>query len=180
MVTSGELARTIFKLGATSFGGMVAHIANIQNELVERRRWLTREDFLAGLSMCQMLPGPTATMVAVYCGYRLLGVRGALIAAVGFLFPAFAILLILSQLYFQFGSTPQVAGMLRGMNPVVIALIAVACYRLGRTAITERFHVIVAILAFAFVVWLDANIVFVLLLAGAVGIGWERLKCQTS
>ncbi|MBI5302655.1 MAG: chromate transporter [Chloroflexi bacterium] len=179
-MTSLQLAHAFLKLGATSFGGMVAHISNIQNEIVERRGWLARDDFLAGLSMCQMLPGPTATMVAVYCGYRLKGLPGALIAAFGFLFPAFAILLVLSSLYFEYGDTPAATRILWGMNPVVIALILVSCYRLGRTAIAQRFHIAVALLVFAAIVALNANIVVVLLLAGVAGIGWEWWQCRRS
>lgn len=134
-VSYGELARLFLRLSAVAFGGPVAHIAMMEDELVARRRWLTREHFLDLIAATNLIPGPNSTEVAIHSGYTLRGIPGALIAGTAFIFPAFVFSLILSVIYVSSGAIPQVNALLWGIKPVIIGIIAVAGYRLVRTAL---------------------------------------------
>ncbi len=134
-----EIFLTFLRLGFTGFGGPLAHIALMDDLLVERRRWLSKERFLEGLAVCQMLPGPASTQLGIYIGYVRGGVAGAFAAGAGFILPAFGIILALSWIYFALGALPDVSAVFHGISPLVIALIGVATWRMGRSAVTDRF-----------------------------------------
>lgn len=135
-VSYAELARLFLRLSAVAFGGPVAHIAMMEDELVARRRWLTREHFLDLIAATNLIPGPNSTEVAIHSGYSLRGIPGALIAGVSFIFPAFLFSLVLSVIYVSSGTIPQVNALLWGIKPVIIGIIAVAGYRLVRSTLT--------------------------------------------
>ena len=134
-----ELAALFLRLGLTAFGGPAAHIAMMQEEVVERRQWLTKEQFLDLLGAANLLPGPSSTEVALYIGYRQAGGIGILLAGVGFILPAFLMVMGLAWAYVRFGHLPQVTGVLYGIKPVVIAVILQALWNLGRTALKSKF-----------------------------------------
>jgi len=130
-VEKRELAQVFFKMGSLGFGGPLAHVALMQQEVVEKRRWLAADSFTEGLSLSQMLPGPLSTKLAIYLGYKIKGLPGALIAAAGFILPAFALLLVLADLYFRFGTLPAIAGIFAGITPVVLAMVLLSSYKLA-------------------------------------------------
>lgn len=168
--STGELVRLFLKLGFSGFGGPLAHIGMMQAEVVERRRWLTKEQFLEGLAVCQMLPGPASTQLGLYIGYTQRGLAGGLVTGLAFVLPGFLIILTLSWLYGVLGSVPRVQGIFAGINPAVVAIIVHACYRLGRSAITDLPLLVLAAGAFVLTAVLDVDVVVTLLLAGLVGI----------
>src|SRR5262249_37580712 len=127
-----EIARSLFKLGATSYGGP-AIMGIMQAELQERRRWVTKERFVEGLAVANMLPGATATQLGIFLGYAGGGWWGGLVGGLCFVTPAFVIMLALTIAYASLGLTPIARGALYGLGPVVLALFAVAVYRLGRS-----------------------------------------------
>lgn len=122
------------KIGSTAFGGFMALISVVQNEVVERRRWLKAEDMLDGVSLATILPGPVAVNVVAYVGYRLRGGLGALVSVVGVTFTAFVLMLVLSVAYFQWGSIPAVGRVFHGFIPAVAAIIVMAAWNMGRKA----------------------------------------------
>src|ERR1035437_8923381 len=128
-VLRGELGRLFLRLGSIGFGGPLAHIALIQDECVEKRGWIDKQHFLEGLTLCQMLPGPTSTQLAIYSGYRIAGYPGGLVSGCAFILPAFFLLLVLTWAYFHFGAIPAVQGIFYGMSPVVLAMILASSYR---------------------------------------------------
>lgn len=169
MIHVVEVAALFFKLGAISFGGPAAHIALMEQEVVVRRSWLSREHFLDLLAAANLVPGPNATEMAIHIGFVRAGWPGLVAAGVAFVLPAFVISLALAIVYVRLGTLPQSAALFYGINPAVIAIILTATYRLGRTAVKDRIAIAIGIACLAAVL-LGVNQVVVLLAAGAAGI----------
>jgi chromate transporter len=134
-VSYGELARVFLRLSATAFGGPVAHIALAEDEIVTRRKWLTRDHYLDLIAATNLIPGPNSTEVMIHVGYVLLGIPGAILTGACFIIPAFLITLALAVIYVSTGNIPQINALLWGIKPVIVAIIANAGYRLARTAL---------------------------------------------
>ncbi len=131
----GEVLRLFLRLGFTAFGGPAAHISIMQDEVVKRRKWLNDQQFVDLIGVTNLIPGPNSTEMAIHIGLLRGGWLGFLAAGVGFILPAFLIVLFLAWAYVQFGSTPQVGWLLYGIKPVVIAIIIQALWQLGKKAI---------------------------------------------
>jgi chromate transporter len=142
-----ELARLFLKLGAVAFGGPPAHIAMMEGEVVSRHGWLTREQFLDFLGAANLIPGPTSTEMAIHVGRVRGGWPGLLVAGGSFILPAAVMVTVLAWAYVRFGSLPQVAGVLYGVKPIVIALIVQAVFKLGKTAVKSTWLAAVGALA---------------------------------
>src|ERR1700738_3818581 len=130
-----ELALFFLRLGTKAFGGPVAHIAMMEDELVRRRKWLSREKFLDLLGASNLIPGPSSSELAIHIGYLRAGWMGLLVGGVCFIFPAAILVACIAWAYVRFGHLPAVAGLLYGVKPVVVAVILQALWGLGRTAI---------------------------------------------
>jgi chromate transporter len=142
-----EVAALFLKLGFTAFGGPAAHIAIMHDEIVQRRKWLSDEQFLDLLGATNLIPGPNSTEMAIHIGYLRAGWRGLLLAGLGFISPAVLIVLALAWLYVRFGTTPQAEWLLYGIKPVVIAIIAQALWMLGNKALRNKTLALVGLLA---------------------------------
>ncbi len=123
------------RLGLTAFGGPAAHIAMMEQEVVRRRAWLTREEFLDLLGAVNLIPGPSSTELAIFIGYRRAGWAGLLLGGACFILPAALIVLGCAWAYVHFGALPQIASLLYGVKPVVIAIVLQALLGLGRSAV---------------------------------------------
>ena len=130
-----ELAALFLRLGTTAFGGPAAHIAMMRDEVVRRRAWLTDAEFLDLLGATNLIPGPNSTEMAIHIGYRRHGWRGLLVAGLCFIVPACLMVSALAWIYIRYGRTPQAGWLLYGISPVIIAIIADAVWRLGKTAV---------------------------------------------
>jgi chromate transporter len=130
-----EIARLFLKLGATAFGGPAAHIAMMEEEVVRRRQWLTREEFLDLLGATNLIPGPNSTEMAIHIGHRRGGRAGLIVAGTCFIVPATIIVLGVAWAYVRYGSLPQFAAIFRAVNPVILAVILQALWGLGRAAV---------------------------------------------
>lgn len=128
--TLRELLRFFFVLGVTAFGGPVAHLAIMQREAVEKRGWMSKEEFVDVIGLLNLIPGPNSTQMTMYFGYRHGGVPGMLVSGLSFIVPAAAITLVLAWLYISYGVLPQGQAVLWGVQPVVIGVIAGAMWRL--------------------------------------------------
>jgi chromate transporter len=173
-----ELAGFFLRLGATAFGGPAAHIAMMEEEIVRRRGWLTREQFLDRLGASNLIPGPSSTELAIHIGYRQAGWRGLIVAGTCFILPAFLLVMAIAGAYAKFGQRPQMAGILYGVKPIVIAVIAQALWNLGRTAVKTRFLAAVGLIATA-LTFLNIGPLWVLFGAGAVTSG-SKLASERS
>ena len=129
-----EVAGLFLKLGFTAFGGPAAHTALMHKEIVERRGWLSDQEFLDLMGATYLIPGPNSTEMAIHVGYLRAGWPGLLAGGLCFLTPAMLMVLGLAWAYVRFGSLPQAQGLLYGIKPVVIAIIIQAIWTLGRKA----------------------------------------------
>ncbi|GAC1645881.1 MAG: chromate efflux transporter [Herpetosiphon sp.] len=130
-----EVAWYFLKLGTTAFGGPAAHIAMMRSEAVDRRKWLTEQEFLDLLGATNLIPGPNSTEMAIHIGYLRAGWRGLLAAGVLFILPAMLIVLALAAIYRQYGAGPESRWLLYGIQPVIIGIILQALWALSRTAL---------------------------------------------
>lgn len=162
------VAGLFLKLGAISFGGPAAHIALMEQEVVRKRGWLDQEHFLDLLATTNLVPGPNATEMAIHIGYVRAGWPGLIAAGAAFIFPAFLISLALSWIYVQYGALPEGKALFYGINPVVMAIVLVASYRLGKTALKGKIQALLGLLAFGAAL-LGVNEVLILLASGVVG-----------
>ena len=137
-----------WKLGWISFGGTAAHLAIMQSELVEKRRWIDSDHFFHALSHCMLLPGPEAQQLAIYIGWKLHGKLGGFLAGTLFVLPSTAILLGLSLLYARYGTVWWVSFLFRVLKPIVVALVLRALFQIGRRALRSRLQWFAAIVSF--------------------------------
>jgi chromate transporter len=149
------------RLGATAFGGP-AMMAYLRQEYVGKRQWLTEQEFKDGMALCHLIPGATMMQMSVYVGYRLRGLPGATVAAIGFTLPAFLLMNGLSAAYFAFGDLAPVRAMFVGLGAIVVAIILNACVSLRRTVVQGWQGGLIAVLAFG-ASSLRANLLLVLL-----------------
>jgi chromate transporter len=133
-----ELASLFLRLGFTAFGGPAAHIAMMEDEVVRRRSWLTRDEFLDLLGATNLIPGPNSTEMAIHIGHRRRGWKGLIVAGTSFIIPAMLIVMAIGWAYVRYRTLPQVAGILYGVKPVIIAVVVQAIWSLGRTALKTK------------------------------------------
>ncbi|MDY6781525.1 MAG: chromate efflux transporter [Cyanobacteriota bacterium] len=172
-----QLARLFLKLGIVGFGGPAAHIAMMDEEVVERRRWLTRSHFLDLLGATNLIPGPNSTEMAIHVGYSYAGVPGLIVAGVCFIFPAVLITAVFAWIYVRFGTLPTVTPLLYGIKPAVLVIILGALWRLGKKAIKSR-QLFAISLGVVPLLLLGVNEVLSLLLGGIAGAIWLRVAAD--
>lgn len=166
------------KIGLISFGGPAAQIAILQEELVERRRWIDQRTFLTALNFCMLLPGPEAQQLATFVGYRLHGLRGALAAGGLFVLPGALVLFGLAWLAAAHGDWPPLAAVFKGLLPVVTALVAHAVWRIGGRILKTPAAWLLAVGAFIALQLLHLGFPWIVLIAAIVGAiaGWKGWK----
>lgn len=165
-VAYGTLAWLFIRLSLTTFGGPAAHIAIVEEEIVTRRRWLTREHYLDLIAATNLIPGPNSTEVMIHVGYLLRGIPGAVLAGACFIVPPSLLSLALAVLYVGGGSLPQIASVLAGIKPVIVAIIAGVGCRLLRTALRKTGLWVLFGLSILVIVFSDVPEVLVMLGAG--------------
>jgi chromate transporter len=159
------------RLGALGFGGPIALAGYMQRDLVEKRRWISKQDYVEGLALAQLAPGPLAAQLAMYLGWVRAGVLGATLVGIAFILPSFLMVLALAAVYLEFRGLDWMRGAFYGIGAAVIAIIARSAYKLVRlTAGTDwllwgLFAVNAAVTA-----WTEAEIVWVFLLSGVVAL----------
>lgn len=164
-----EVVAVFGKLGLIGFGGPAAHIALMDDEVVRKRGWLSRDYFLDMLAATNLVPGPNSTEMAIHVGYLRAGLPGLIAGGVAFILPAMLIVLALAWAYTQYGALPQVDALLYGLKPAIIAIIAQATYRLGRSALTDWKLMALGVAAFIAAA-AGVDTVLVMLAAGVIGV----------
>lgn len=155
------------KLGTIAFGGPAAHIAMMEDEVVRRRRWLTREAFLDYLGATNLIPGPNSTELAIHIGRDRAGWPGLIVAGTCFILPAALIVSVIAWAYVRYGALPEVGGVLYGVKPVVIAVVLQALWGLGRTAVKTPLLAVLGVAALAATA-IGVNELIILLAAGVI------------
>ncbi len=169
-----ELATLFLKLGTIAFGGPAAHVAMMEDEVVRRRRWLTREQFLDYLGATNLIPGPNSTELAIHIGHARAGWPGLVVAGAAFILPAVLMVGALAWGYVRFGALPEVSGILYGVKPVVIAVVVQALWGLGRSAVRSYRLAAIGLAAGAAAAW-GVHELVVLAGAAIVAAAWFGL-----
>lgn len=170
-----ELLKVFLKLGAMSYGGP-AIMGIMQTELQEKRDWLSKERFLEGLALVNMLPGGAVTQLSIFIGYHRAGWLGGALAGFCFILPSFCIILTLTMLYSAYGALPVMRDVFYGLGPIVLGIFVVVLYRLGKVALTGVAEVGVAIVAAILVEFTPVGIIGILLLAGCAGVALHHSR----
>lgn len=161
----GELASVFLWLGTVAFGGPAAHIAMMDDEIVKRRQWMSREQLLDLMGVTNLLPGPNSTELAIHIGYERAGWRGLFVAGSCFILPALGLMWFLAAMYVRYEAVPQMEWLLYGVKPVIIGVVLKALWKLGKKAAKDRPTTVVGVGAIA-AYFLGVNEIFLLLMAG--------------
>ena len=168
-ITLREALPVWLRVAIYSFGGPAGQMAVMHNILVEEKRWISEKRFLHALNYTMLLPGPEAQQLATYIGWLLHGIRGGLLAGILFILPGFASILLLSYLYAGFQDVQFVQALFFGLKPAVMAIVVEAVFRIGRRAIVNRAMLIIAILAFAAILFLQVPFPWIVFSAAIAG-----------
>ncbi|MBZ4419365.1 chromate efflux transporter [Myxococcus sp. RHSTA-1-4] len=167
-----ELALLFLRLGTTAFGGPAAHIAMMEDEVVRRRKWLTRDEFVDLLGAVNLIPGPNSTELAIHIGHKRGGWPGLVVAGTCFILPAFLIVGTIGWAYARFGSLPRVDALLYGVKAVIIAVVLQALWGLLRSVVKTPLAAIVGVAAVV-ASFLGVHELLLLLLAGLAVLLWR-------
>jgi chromate transporter len=165
-----ELVRYFLRLGFLGFGGPVALVGQMERELVDEHKWLTKEQMREAIAICQSLPGPLAIQVGIYVSYLRGGFWGAWAGGWAFILPNFVIVAALGALYVYLGDLQPVTAIFYGVSPAVIALILHSCYRLAKLGMEDWLQWVIAAVCLAVTVILQAEVALLFIGAGLVGI----------
>lgn len=168
-----QLFYIFLKIGAFTIGGGYAMIPLIEAEIVTKKGWVAKEDFLDLLAIAQSAPGVFAVNIAIFIGYRLRGVRGCIVTALGAILPSFLIILCIALFFLRFKENPTVEAIFRGIRPAVVALIAAPTFNLAKAAKINRYTIWIPIIS-ALLIWLlGFSPIWIILLAGIGGYVWN-------
>jgi chromate transporter len=167
----GALLGYFLRLGTFGFGGPIALVGYMQRDLVERRGWISKQDYVEGLALAQLAPGPLAAQLAIYLGWIRAGALGATLVAFAFVLPSFVMVLGLSALYLRYGGLAWMQGAFYGIGAAVIAIIARSAYKLVRMTVGKD-RLLTALFALSAVVtaWTESELVWVFLLCGVIAL----------
>lgn len=173
-----EIFQVFFKMGCFAFGGPAAHIAMMEEEIVEKRKWFDREHFLDLIGATNLIPGPNSTEMTMHCGHERAGMAGLFVAGASFIFPAVVITGLFAWFYVEYGKIPAVEAFFYGIKPAVLVIILAAVIKLGKKALkTWELGVLGALVLLASI--LGVNEVLALLVGGALGAFYFFVKHKT-
>src|SRR5213595_985874 len=167
--TLRDLLLYFLRLGTLGFGGPIALAGHMQKDLVEERRWVSKQDYLEGLAFSQLSPGPLAAQLAMYLGWIRAGTIGATLVGIAFILPSFLMVLVLAALYVHYGSLPWIQGMFYGIGAAVIAIIVRSAIKLVRTTVGKDWLLwtIFGVLAIT-TAWTNSEIIWLFILCGLI------------
>jgi len=165
-----DLVLYYLRLGTVGFGGPVALCGQMERELVQERRWLTKDEMREAIAVCQSLPGPLAIQVGIFVSYIRGGFWGAWAGGWAFILPNFVIVSALAALYVHFGGLSPVTAIFYGVSPAVIALILHSCYRLAKLGMEDWLQWVIVAVCFAVTVAVQAEVALLFVGAGIVGV----------
>lgn len=174
-----DIAKLFLRLGVTAFGGPAAHIAMMQQEVVEKRKWMTEQHFLDLIGATNLIPGPNSTEMAIHIGHERAGWKGLIVAGLCFILPAVFITGIFAWLYKQYGQLPKVQPFVYGIKPAIIAVVLAAVYPLAKKSIkTIELGVIgVAVLILSL---LNINEIYLMFGAGILALALTSIKIRST
>ena len=165
-----------FKIGTFTIGGGYAMVPLIEEEVVNKRQWIRREDFVDLLALAQTVPGILAVNISIFIGYKLRGFRGSIVTALGTVLPSFLIILAIALFFHNFKENEVVERIFKGIRPAVVALIAAPTFKMGKSARITRHTVWIPVVS-ALLIWLlGFSPVWIIIAAGAGGYVWGWLR----
>lgn len=171
-----EAFSIFFKIGAFTIGGGYAMVPLIENEIVNKRNWVAKEDFIDLLAIAQSAPGVLAVNISIFIGYRLRGIRGSLVTALGTILPSFLIILAIALFFHNFKENPVVERIFKGIRPAVVALIAAPTFSMAKSAKINRYKIWIPVVS-ALLIWqLNFSPVWIIIAAGVGGYLYGRLQ----
>lgn len=171
-----ESFKTFFKIGIFTLGGGYAMIPLIEEEVVNRKKWVSKEEMLDLIAIAQSCPGVFAINIATFIGYKLHKTRGAIATTIGTALPSFLIILAIAIFFKQFEDNRIVASIFRGIRPAVVALIAVPTFRLGQRAKLNKYTTWIPV-ACALAIWgLGVSPIYIIILAALAGYIYGRCR----
>jgi chromate transporter len=167
-------------LGTVGFGGPIALAGYMQKDLVDGRGWISKEDYLEGLALAQLAPGPLAAQLAIYLGYVRAGILGASLVGIAFVLPSFLMVLALSAAYVRYGGLPWMQAVFYGIGAAVIAIIARSAFKLAKLTLgnDKLLWTIFLVLAIS-TAWTSQEIIWLFLLGGVVAVAAKMLPTKT-
>lgn len=171
-----DMFLTFFKIGAFTFGGGYAMIPIIQEEVVEKKKWINDEEFMDAIAVAQASPGPVAVNTSIYCGYKLKGFIGALICTMGTVLPSFIIILIIAKFFYQFRSNPIIDKVFMGIRPAVVALILSSVYKMWIKSKFGYDKLVVAIVTVLIIVFMDISPIWLIVAGGVGSVVFNKVK----
>ena len=161
--------KTFFKIGICTLGGGYAMIPLIEEEVVNKKQWVSKDEMLDLIAIAQSCPGVFAINIATFIGYKLRKTKGAIATTVGTALPSFLIILAIAIFFSQFKENKVVAAIFRGIRPAVVALIAVPTFRLGQRANLNKFTIWIPVVC-ALAIWaLGVSPIYIIIIAGLAG-----------
>ena len=174
-----EVATVFFKLGCFAFGGPAAHISMMEQEVVEKRKWMTKEHFLDLIGVTNLIPGPNSTEMTMHCGHERAGKAGLFVAGLAFIIPAIIITGVLAWAYITYGELPNIKPFIQGIQPTVIAIILAAVITLGKKALKTIELGVIGIITLVLCL-VGVNEIIALIGVGILGGLYFNLKNNTS
>ena len=163
-----EMFIAFFKIGAFTFGGGYAMIPIIQEEIVNKKKWIKEDEFLDAMAIAQGSPGPIAVNTSIYVGYNVKGLPGAIVSLMGTVLPSFFTILFIAVFFYQYRDNPILDKIFLGIRPAVVALILSAVYKLLKSAKFGYGRMAVSIMTVLIIVFLGISPIY-LVMAGAIG-----------
>jgi len=164
-----EIFQVFFKIGATAFGGVYSMLTYFQREAVEKRGWLTMEEFTEGVAIGQSTPGPPIINTGIFIGYRLRGLPGAAAATAGQVIPGFLLIIVLSYVYIKFHDAAAFRSVLRGVGAAVVGLLASVVYKMGLTVMKSLGPALLGLAGFCLLYFLKVNPIILISAGGLAG-----------
>jgi len=158
------------KIGSFTWGGGYVMLPLIRTEIVEKKRWVTSEDFLTGMAVSQSIPGSIAINTAVFVGNKVAGIPGALSAAFGAILPSFTAIVLVAVFFLRFRELTVVQNFMRGATPAIVALLAAAVLDVGKSALKGFTVIIITAALFLLLIYFHLHPVFALLISAALGL----------
>lgn len=173
-----EAFSIFFKIGAFTIGGGYAMVPLIENEIVTRRKWIEPNDFIDLLAIAQSAPGILAVNISIFIGYRLRGIRGSIITALGTVLPSFLIILAVALFFHNFKDNVIVERIFKGIRPAVVALIAAPTFSMARSARINRYNIWIPVVS-ALLIWLlNFSPIWIIIAAGTGGYLYGKFKAK--
>ncbi len=169
-----------FKIGAFTIGGGYAMVPLIENEIVTKRKWISQDEFMDLMAISQSAPGIFAVNISIFIGYKLRGIRGSIVTALGTILPSFLIILAIALFFSNYQDNPFVEKIFKGIRPAVVALIAAPTFTMAKSAKISKYTIWIPIVS-ALLIWLlGFSPIWIIITAGIGGYLWGKWKMKHS